>query len=127
MKKYLIFSVCLLALLLAAGLASAASLSHMTAQTQQSLIQARDAAATGDLSTAESAVSRAQAAWKRTEPLLNVLLNHEETDRIHFAFADLDACLQTRDPDALLLRCGELIALMEHLSQLEQPFFYNLL
>lgn len=127
MKKVLWISLSLLVLLLAGGLASSASLTRLTLKTQEAMALARDAAAVGDLPAAETAISEAQAEWARTEPLLNMLLNHEETDRISFAILNLDACLQTRDPDALLLRCSELIAMLEHLSQLEKPLYYNLL
>ncbi len=127
MRKYLWLSLSLMLLLLLSGLAVSVSLAHLTQQTQTAMVQVKYAASSDDPEAVHAAISGAKAAWERTEPLLNMLLNHEETDRIHFAIRALEACFQSGDSDALLLRCSEIEAYLAHLSQLEQLRFCNLL
>jgi len=125
--RYFYGAAALLLAVLALCVICVCSLSRMTGKTLDTMQDARAAAAREDYPAAREAARNAADSWAQLEGLLDVLLDHRETDEIHFAFAALLACAEDPDSGELLYRCDELIAQLHHISELEMPYYFNIL
>ena len=124
--KYALTALLILALVLGLCLLSLSLLERTTEQVAEALKLAQEAAAQADFPTALLHVQHAQQQWKKTEGLYGVLLNHSETDEITFLFSALNVCAGQPVAEELQYRCAELIAMLEHIAEMEKPYYYNI-
>jgi len=125
--KYALTAILILLLVLTLCLWSLSHLDSTTQQVAQTLHQAQEAAHRDDYSAALSHVNDAQAQWHEMEGLYGILLNHSETDEITFLFSALTICAEQPVKEEFQYRCSELIAMLEHIAEMEKPYYYNIL
>ncbi len=123
--KYLWLGLALLAAVLACSLWACATLDYHTTQTIEAVYEVRACAERGDYEGALLASRKAQERWQQTEGLLGVLLKHDEADNVKFEFAELTASAEALQEDELLPHCDKLIAMLEHISEMEKAHYYN--
>ena len=125
--KHIFIAVLLLSLVLALCLGALSLLENTTRQVSESVQQAQQAARQENYDIALLHVLHAQAQWRKTEGLYGVLLNHSETDEITFLFSVLVICAEQPVKEEFNYRCSELIAMLEHIAEMERPYYYNIL
>ena len=125
--KHLWFGLGILVVLLALCIGSFFLLRRETADTLQFLTWAQAAAEGENMAAALSHSTAAQKAWERHEGFIDVIMSHEETDDIHREFSDLMVYAETGKREEFLSSCSKLLAMVEHLTQMERPILRNLL
>lgn len=125
--KHLWFGLGILAVLFALCIGAFSLLRSKTEDTLQFLTQAQAAAEGEDMAAALSHSAAAQRAWEQHEGFIDMIMSHEETDDIHREFSDLLVYAQTGKREEFLSSCGKLLAMVEHLTQMERPIWRNLL
>ncbi len=68
-----------------------------------------------DWTRAEQVVSAYQESWKETEPWLETLINHEDTDNVTIALLQLKAGIRAQDQPACFEACALLREHARHL------------
>ena len=124
--KYALIALLILSLVLGMCLLCLNLLEDTTEQVTETLKLALDAAARKDFPVALFHVQHAQEQWEKTEGLYGVLLNHSETDEITFLLSALMVCAEQPVAEELQYRCAELIAMLEHIAEMEKPYYYNI-
>lgn len=124
--KYALIALLILVLVLALCLFSLNLLENTTQQVTETLLFAQKAAECEDYPTALFHVLHAQEQWKKTEGLYGVLLNHSETDEITFLISALVVCAEQPVREEFQYRCAELVAMLEHIAEMEKPYYYNI-
>ncbi|MBE6955516.1 MAG: DUF4363 family protein [Ruminococcaceae bacterium] len=125
--KHILIALIVLSLTLVLCLLALSLLEDTTQLVVTSLHLAQQAAQQDDYSTACRCVLQAQAQWRKTEGLYGVLLNHSETDEITFLFSALIICAEQPVKEEFRYRCAELVAMLEHIAEMEKPYYYNIL
>ena len=64
--------------------------------------------------------------WQRYSGFLGSILYHAEMDDINVHFAQLGGNAAAQDLGELRSTCAELIALVEHLPQMEKAYYFNI-
>jgi len=125
--KHILIAFTILCVVLAFCLGTLTLLEDTTQQVALTLHTAQQAALQEDYEAALSHVLHAQQQWRKTEGLYGVLLNHAETDEITFLFSALVICAEQPVKEEFSYRCSELIAMLEHIAEMEKPYYYNIL
>jgi len=74
-----------------------------------------------------NSVRDAQTLWTKHETFLGISLRHTETDEIGIEFPVLVETLMQKDSSAFIQENLTLIATIDHLSRMEQPYLFNIL
>lgn len=125
--KHLLLGFGILLVTLALCLGGIGLLGYYTGQTLQELRMAEQAMQEENLPNAADCARSAHALWERRVGFCGILLPHRETDDVNRHFARLLAAAAARDEAEFQITCAELIALVEHLPQMERAFYYNIL
>lgn len=125
--KHLWIALITLTVLLAVSLFSLHLLDASTQTVVSSLELAQQCAEEDDYTGALYYIQCAEEDWEKTESLFGVLLDHAETDEITFLFSALHVCAEQPVREEFRYRCAELIAMLEHIAEMEKPYYYNIL
>jgi len=125
--KHLWFALGIMILLFAVCIGSFYLLQAKTQQTLLFLEQAQAAAEREDRASALRRSAEAQRAWEENEGFIDIVMSHEETDDIHREFSDLMVYAETGKREEFLSSCAKLLAMVEHLTEMERPIWRNLL
>ena len=120
--KYFYIGLLILALLLAGCVCAGRGLRERTEAAAAPLEQALAALERGDEALGRSLLARAGAEWRRSEGLLACLLNHERTQAVTAALAELDGL----QGDALVWACRRLIRSLRELAETESLRWRNI-
>lgn len=102
---------------------------HVRAQTQrvnESLAEARNAAARNDFSTAAERLHAAKKDWHAHERFFGIVLDHGELDGVNADFSELAQYAALGDRDDFLAVSARLVATIEHIRDMELPSYHNL-
>ncbi len=125
--KHVCMSVTILTLILVFSVFSAYHTSNLVAKTSDLLDEAVEVRRTGDLDTSFHLVQAASSHWKDHEKYFGAVLRHDEIDTVIGEFARLESCARSRDQDDFYSNCAVLLSVLEHIKQMEWPFFHNIL
>lgn len=125
--KQLWFGLGLLIMLLALCLGVRSALSSGSRECDTYLSRAETAAEAGDMAGAQSHTERAARSWRKHTPFIDAVTSHDETDEILRTFAELQVYAQTQRREEFLAGCARLRTMTEHLRQMEQAKWYNIL
>lgn len=121
---------CAAALLLALGLGCALAVQRVgciSDEISALLEAAQDAARAEDMAETLRQVDRASVCWERAQGFLSSVLRHAETDELSRQFESLRQYVLLEDREEAICRAVELAALLRHLKEMEQPYYYNFL
>lgn len=125
--KYIISSILLLSLLLAFCLVSAIYVTTSIRNTEAFLHQAVYCHNTGATEQAAANVQTAFACWRSKQNYFSTVLEHKTVDTVSESFARLQAYSTSEDQDDFLSNCEELLISLEHIREMEWPYYYNIL
>ncbi len=125
--KYLYIGVGLLLVMLAISLLCLWQLSVCSDAIAKQLEQAISAYDSGQMDASISYARTAEAMWHEKEGFLCSLLDHMETDSIHWNFSDIRSYMTSGPADEFRASCAEALAMVRHLKEMELPYFYNIL
>ncbi len=107
--------------------AAVSSLGRCTEEAAALLEQAQRFGSAGNFEEAAHWISRASEAWEARKGFLGSTLRHEELDEIEVGFRSLLAIAEQEAEDQFAPACAEQIARIRHVSEMEKPFYYNVL
>ena len=81
----------------------------------------------GDFNAAVKKAAQAKRAWDRHAGFLSSIFSHEELDEIAVAFSDRQSYAATQTQEEFRCRCEELLLRLEHITEMDIPFYYNFL
>ena len=119
-----------LALLIALAIGcwlAAARVGTLTEQTAAELEAARVAAQEENMAAAQNCVEAAAKLWQGHEGFWGTVLRHTETDALSYRFEALRQWAALQDREEVLCGIAELKAMLRHLADMEQAFYYNFL
>lgn len=125
--KHLWFGLGIIILLFSLCIGSFCLLQVKTEETLLCLEQAQAAAEKEDSAAALRHSAAAQRVWEENEGFIDMVMSHEETDDIHREFSDLMVYAKTGKREEFLSSCAKLLAMVEHLTEMERPIWRNLL
>lgn len=125
--KHLIAGSLILAVTLALCVGTVSLLRHRTSQPLQELRLAQRAVAEENMPNAAACAHSAQSLWKKYDGFYGVVLPHRQTEEIDRHFARLLAAADARNQDEFRITCDELIFLIDHLPNMEQGHYANIL
>lgn len=125
--KHVCMSVSILTLILVFTIFSAHHTSNLVTRTSDLLDEAVEARRTGDLDTSLHLVQAASSHWKDHEEYFGAVLRHDEIDTVIGEFARLESYARSQDQDDFYSNCAALLSELEHIEQMEWPFFHNIL
>ena len=108
MRTGLCVSIVLLALTIGLGLYTSAeirSVSNRYASASEELLVLVEKQ---DWSRAEETAEAYLASWRKTVPLLQTLINHEDTDSVTLSLLQLQAAIRAQDEAGCFTACAEL-------------------
>ena len=120
--KYFYIGLMILALLLGGCIWAGRALRERTEAAAAPLEQALAALERGDEALGRSLLARAGAEWRRSEGLLASLLNHERTQAVSAALAELDSLRE----ETLIPACRRAIRALRELAETESLRWRNL-
>lgn len=124
--KYLVIGLVILALLLATAIGAVSLLENRAMQIVQELRLAEQALDQDAPELASDYARKAMDLWQRYSGFLGSILYHAEMDDINVHFAQLGGNAAAQDLGELRSTCAELIALVEHLPQMEKAYYFNI-
>ncbi|MFI3313424.1 MAG: DUF4363 family protein [Eubacteriales bacterium] len=125
--KCLYLGIGLLILSFTACLVSVIVLQHHADQTTALLEQAKDAAHVSDYDTALVIVEEAGEYWRSHQNFFGTVLSHDEADSVISSFEALAEYARYAIEEEFASNCAELVALIEHIVEMEWPHIYNIL
>lgn len=125
--KHVCLGLSILALILALCLFTAHYTSDTVQRTSALLEEAVEARRAGDEAEALRLVRAASAHWKDHEAYFGTVLRHDEIDDVIGEFARLESYARSQDQDDFYSNCAALLSELEHIEQMEWPFFHNIL
>ena len=126
MKK-LVFPVLLLVVLVVFCAWSTWRVQDLCSQSAALLHQAGVKCSLGDYEGAKDLVYDAKHSWDRHEGFLGTALRHTESDDIGIQFPPLLESCRQRDGEEFSRRNLELIAVLQDISRMEIPYYFNIL
>ncbi len=93
----------------------------------ETLERAREAGSTGDFGEAARQVDAAVALWEEKKGFFGMALRHNDLDEINASFCELRAYAEGANEDEFAPACAGLIARIRHISEMEKPYYYNVL
>ncbi len=125
--KQLWMGIGILAGLVAVCLGAFGILHAKNAETTMLLAQAQTAGEQGNEEDALRYSLAAKAQWEENAGFIDTVMSHEETDDIHREFSDLLVYAENNKREEFLSSCGRLLVMVEHLTEMERPYWYNIL
>ena len=125
--KHFYLGLGILVVILGASLLHLWNLDRQVARTTQELQIAYEAVSRDQIKTAAEHARTASQCWRAQTGYYSSFLSHEESDEVTRQFARMLSSLEAEDIDDFQAACGELIIMVDHLSQMEKPLYYNLL
>ena len=124
--KHLVIGLVILALLLATSIGAVSLLENRAGQIVQELRLAEQALDQDAPALASDYARKAMDLWQHYSGFLGSILYHAEMDDINVHFAQLSGNAAAQDLGELRSTCAELIALVEHLPQMEKAYYFNI-
>ena len=115
MRTGLGVALVLLALTIAGGLYSAREISRVSERYVSAAEELHVMAEKHDWARAAEIVSAYLDTWRGTVPLLQTLINHEDTDSVTLSLLQLQASILARDEAGCFVACAELRENARHL------------
>jgi hypothetical protein len=125
--KRLWASAFLLVVLFLGTLWNSQRVDQITADLSDTLNQAETAVSLGDWDTAEEKTLSALERWRQVENYFSIVLCHSHTDEVNTAFQQVLGFLRYRSSPEYDSANRTLIEQIEHLSEMEQLTWQNLL
>ncbi len=125
--KFLRFGLGVLLVCFLLCAAAASSLGRCTEETAALLEQAQRFGNAGNFKEAAHWIRQASEGWEARKGFLGSTLRHAELDEIEAGFHSLLAIAEQEAEDQFAPACAELIARVRHVSEMEKPFYYNVL
>jgi hypothetical protein len=123
-----LWSCCaLLLILFALSVGNSWYVAQITGTISQALNQAEDAVAQGDWETASTLTKEAQQLWEEKQTFLAITLRLCDTDEVSTGFEEVLGFLQWQAAPEYDSANGRLVAYVEHLAEVEQVTWGNLL
>lgn len=115
MRTGLCISLALLALTIAGGLYSAHEIRGVSDRYVSAAEELSVMAEKGEWPRAAETVAAYLESWRGAVPLLQTLINHEDTDSVTLSLLQLQAAIRARDASACFVACAELRENARHL------------
>lgn len=125
--KYLYIGLALLAVTLAAGIICLCVLNTMVDKTASHLDAAIAAIDRGDAGSAAASAEKAEQTWKHYAGFMGAILDHEETDAVNWGMANIRSYAATGSLHEFRASCVETVAIIRHIGEMENPYYYNIL
>lgn len=125
--KHLFTGIVIIAVILGLSIGSVLMLDRYAGQAVQELRLAEQSMTDEQSEQAADYANRAMELWRRHAGFYGAILQHVEIDEINGHFARLLSYAATDDRDEFLATCAELIALVDHLPDMEKAYYYNIL
>lgn len=125
--RRLTVSLLVLALLAAAGWANSRYLTGLSGEIIVLLERAGERGAAEDWEGAENLTRQAHARWETSSGYLSLVLRHNETDEVNSRFCEVSALIDGRESPEYAAANGQLISQLEHMSEMEQLRWRNVL
>lgn len=123
--KYLYTGLGILAVCLLLCLVMTAALSRYTAEAAAQLEQARLLGESGSFEQAARWVGRASDNWRNRKGFFGVILPHDHLDEVDSAFRKAQAYARDANDSEFGPTCVELIDILQNMSEMETPHYYN--
>lgn len=123
--KYFYIGGGILVVLLAVSLLLSLAVADRATATAELLTQA--AGHMDDFPAAQEAGMKAAQLWESHTEFLSTLIAHDELDEIAEGFRRLTAYAKEENRDEFRSQCQVLIFRLEHIAQMDLPFYYNFL
>lgn len=127
MEKRFWFGLCLLAVLLAAGLLTAWSMERMHRPGEELLARAESLALSGDMEQAVSLARDAAGQWQKNRKRTACAADHAPMDDVDQLFAELEVYAKAEDAAHFAACCGGLSVLLRAMYDAHSLTFWNLL
>ena len=125
--RYFYIGLAILLLCLALCFTVTAVLDHYTEEAASLLEQAAERADRGDFQAAAQLVARTRDFWEQHHGFFGIALRHAESDTINSTFRELLEYAENECTEEFEPTCADLIAQIRHLSDMEKPYYYNIL
>lgn len=125
--KHLYVGAAILALCLALCTTTTALLSRDVGKAAAALERAEQAAALGDFDSAAQLTAQAQRFWESRRGFFGMVLRHSEADQVNASFRALLVYARNHCAEEFGPNCAALIGQIQHLSEMEMPYYYNIL
>ena len=125
--KHLATGVVILLLCLALCFTSLAVLDRWTTHATSQLEQALELADREYFDEAEALVTETWEFWRRRRGFFGMVLRHAEADQVNSTFRQLVEYAQNGCSEEFEPTCADLIEQINHLCDMEKPYYYNVL
>lgn len=125
--KYFTIGISFLAALLAASILAGVLVASWVKPANSHLTRAVDALAREDYDNAVEQAIAAEKKWKAEQQKLSAFLSHETLEEVAVAFSDLHVYSERQNYSEFLARCKLLQMQLKHISEMDIPYYYNLL
>lgn len=125
--KYFYIGGGILAVLLTVSLLLGLAVANRATETAELLSRAAETMDAGDFSTAREEGMKAAQLWETHAHFLSTLVAHDELDEIAEGFRRLSAYAKEEKRAEFRSQCQVLIFRLEHVAQMDLPFYYNFL
>ncbi len=125
--KYLYAALAILLACLILCIAVVGRLDRYTARAVETLERAQASGTSGDFGEAARQVDEAIALWEEKKGFFGMALRHNDLDEITASFCELRAYAGGANEDEFVPACAGLIARIRHISEMEKPYYYNVL
>lgn len=127
MIKQTVAAILLLLVLLGLGFWAAGYVEQTVRKTEALLNQAVNYQQAGQDSQARILLTQAADHWRSKESALEILLRHDDVETVLMEFARLQSYAATIDEDDFLSNCYGLLAVLQHIREMEWPAVQNIL
>ena len=125
--KHVVSPILLLVFLLVFCLLSACFVSETVEQTTTHMNTAIDLWKCGDNELALKYLKDAANHWDKCQKFCGIVLKHDDLDHISSEFERIHSYANTSDPDDFLSNCAAMLAVLEHVRDMEWPYLENIL
>lgn len=108
MRTSLVIAMLLLGATLAAGMLTSSEVHRISDQYVSAAEELQSMTEHQEWNRAAETVAAYIDAWERTEPALQMLINHEDTDSVTLSLVLLQAAIRSRDEPGCSAACAEL-------------------
>lgn len=125
--KYLYIGLALMVGMLASSLLCLWQVCRSTEEITIALNQAVEACDQENLPRAMERAEQAERLWQSRSGFLCSLLDHAETDEIQWGFSDIHSYASVDDIGEVRVHCAKVRSMVQHLKEMELPYYFNLL
>ena len=127
MRTSLWIAIALLAAVLLAGVVTSAQMERISARYVSAAEELFVLTAQGDWERSAEAAADYLTDWRGLVPMLQMLINHDDTDEVTLSLVRLQAAIAARDASGALAACAELRENAGHLSHRDAFTWANVL